>query len=195
MTEIDLCNLALSSLGHERQLSALADQTREAQLCALWIKHARQNVLSEAWWEGLALFTPLLNGVAEGGNAASSGLYRYWLPADVLRKAAYSPNGQELDIFMQDGAALLMREPQARFRMVIDEPDPEAWPHRVQLAVAATLAAVIAYPLTGSRTGADAADKHARATLSNARAANAQITRPHGEENRYTAARSSQGWS
>ena len=48
MTAIDICNMALSALGHERRISALDATSKEASLCSLWHAQARQAVLGAA---------------------------------------------------------------------------------------------------------------------------------------------------
>ena len=56
-------------------------------------------------------------------------------------------------------------------------------------AVAAELAARVAYALTGQRNTAADAREAARGALSRARADAANLTRRHGERNRYADAR------
>jgi len=192
MTILDICNLALSSLGHDRRVSDLAAQTKEACLCSLWIDTARRNVLGAAFWNGLTRASGPFDGAPDG-----EGRFRYPRPcgADALKTEAVDALGRPADILAADRDGLTLEIPRASFRVMPDADDPEDWPHDVRAAVAAELAALIAYPLTGQRgVAADARDA-ARGALSRARAANANLTRRHGEQNRYAAARSAEGWS
>jgi len=186
MTAIQLCNMALSSLGHQRQISSLAENTAEARLCSIWMDEARRSVLSAAYWPFLTRITGPDAGEPEGG-----GLFRYWMPGcgGWLRFEALDEAGRPADIAAADGASLLLRIPRASFRFVRDEPDPEAWPPEVRAAAALALAAAVALPLTGQRGQAAEARERASAALSQARARCGNLTRRHGEENRYAAAR------
>jgi len=185
MTAIDICNMALSALGHERRISALDATSKEASLCALWHGQARESVLGAAFWPGLARVTPEQDGEPEGAY------WRYPAPAcgRALRLEASAPDGSPADIVASDRGSLLLDTPRARFRFVADTEDPDLWPHRVREAVAAELAALIAYALTGQRTTAADARASAGAALSRARAEALNLTRRHGEPNRYAAAR------
>lgn len=48
MTAIDICNMALSGLGHERTIASLDEPGKEASLCRVWLAQARQSVLGAA---------------------------------------------------------------------------------------------------------------------------------------------------
>ena len=63
MTTLEICNMALSSLGHERRVTDLAAQTKEALLCSGWFATARRNVLSAAFWNGLTRRAGPFDGV------------------------------------------------------------------------------------------------------------------------------------
>lgn len=193
MTTLEICNLALSSLGHDRRVSDLAAQTKEASLCSMWIETARRNVLGAAFWNGLTRASGPFDGVPDG-----EGRFRYPRPCasgDALKTEAADALGRPADILAADRDGLTLEIPRASFRVMPDADDPEDWPHDVRAAVAAELAALIAYPLTGQRgVAADARDA-ALGALSRARAGNANLTRRHGETNRYAAARSAGGWS
>lgn len=185
MTLIDLCNMALSSLGSERTVSSLDDTGKEASLCSMWNAQARQSVLGAAFWAGLARVTPEQDGEPDGAY------WRYPAPCcgRALRLEARTPDGREADIVATDRGSLLLDAPRASFRHMPDSEDPDAWPHRVREAAAAELAALIAYPLTGQRAVAADARALARDALSRAKAENGNLTRRHGEPNPYAAAR------
>jgi hypothetical protein len=46
VTAIDICNMALSGLGHERTIASLDEPGKEASLCRVWLAQARQ---ASAW--------------------------------------------------------------------------------------------------------------------------------------------------
>ncbi len=185
MTAIDICNMALSALGHERRISALDATSKEASLCALWHAAARQSVLGAAFWAGLARLSPEMDGEADGA------FFRYPAPCRgrALRLEARAPDGAPADIAAQDGRSLLLGIPRASFRHMPDTEDPEEWTPAVRDAVAAELAARVAYALTGQRNTAADAREAARGALSRALADAANLTRRHGERNRYADAR------
>ena len=195
MTVIDICNMALSSLGHQRAITGLSDATAEARLCAAWLETARRGVLSAAFWQGLTRFTGPDDGAPD--EASGGEFFRYWMPGcgHWLRAEAYAEDGSPADIARTDANSLLLREPRASFRVVRDEEDPEAWPHDVRTAVALALAAAVALALTGQKSAAAEARERAAAALSAARERCANLTRRHGEENRYAAARRGEGWN
>lgn len=190
MTILDICNMALSSLGHERRVTDLAAQTKEALLCSTWHAAARQSVLGAAFWAGLSRVTPEQDGEPDGAS------WRYPAPCRgaALRLEASAPDGTPADIVAADGLSLLLAVPRASFRFMPDSEDPEAWPHAVRDAVAAELAARVAWPLTGQRTAAAQAAETARDALSRARAESGNLTRRHGTANPYADARR-EGWS
>lgn len=185
MTAIDICNMALSALGHERTVAGLDEPGKEASLCRVWLDQARQSVLGAAWWPGLARVTPETDGAPDGAY------FRYPAPAcgQALRLEALAPDGGPADIAAADRGSLLLAIPRARFRYIADYEHPDGWPPGVRGAVAAELAALIAYALTGQRGTAADARARADAALARARAGAADLTRRHGEDNRYAAAR------
>ena len=185
MNTLDICNMAISALGHERTVSSLDATSKEASLCSLWHAQARQAVLGAAFWPGLSRVTPEQDGEPDGA------FWRYPAPAcgRAVRMEALAPDGGPADIAAGERGSLLLPIPRARFRYVPDTEDPDLWPHRVREAVVAELAALIAYALTGQRTTAADARASAGAALSRARAEALNLTRRHGEPNRYAAAR------
>jgi len=192
MTTLEICNMALSSLGHERRVTDLAAQTKEALLCSGWFATARRNVLSAAFWNGLTRRAGPFDGVP-----GADGHFRYPHPCGrgALKTEAVDALGRPADILAADRDGLTLEIPCAVFRVMPDAEDPEDWPHTVAAAAVAELAALIAYPLTGQRGVAADARAAARDALSRARAWNADLTRRHGEENRYAAARGAEGWT
>jgi hypothetical protein len=183
--------MALSSLGHQRIITALTDQGKEALLCSTWYAPARKSVLAAADWTGLAKPSPVMQGSVSG-----HGLFYYPFPfaGDALRFKALTPAGKEADIETADHA-VLSREPELSFTYVEDIDEPDDWPQGVADAVAYDLAARIALSLTGDFRLADKAEKKAADKLSIAKAHDANLTRRHGTENRYADARHAEGWN
>ena len=81
LTEAGLCNLALLRVGQRQFITALTQNSPQAQLCALAYPHARGVVLEAAWW-------PFATRRAElallSGTTRSGWEYAYALPADCL---------------------------------------------------------------------------------------------------------------
>lgn len=85
---VDVCNLALSRLGHGKRITALTDATQEARLCSALYEQARDEVLSDFPWPGLRkavalaeITDPLIPGWS----------YAYEVPVDCLTVLALMP--------------------------------------------------------------------------------------------------------
>lgn len=193
MTALEICNLALSSLGNEVPIAALTETSKPARLCAQWLPIARRSVLSATYWAGLTKDPPAMPGMACGDGCV---LFSYHFPfaTDALRLKAKTPDGREADLDITEHA-VLSSEPFLKFTYVEDCEDAELWPPCIQEAVIHELAARIAPSLCSQRSRTADAKENARETLSLAKAHNANLTRRHGQENRYADARTSEGWA
>jgi hypothetical protein len=186
MTDIDICNMALSVLGHERPITALTDQTKEGKLCALWYAQARKHVLLAADWAGLTRTSGVVAGVDDGSGRLFA--YNQQFKGDVLRLRAQTPDGEPAEIDVADNA-ILSEEPELVFFCGYDSEDPDEWPQGVSDAVVCELAARMALSLTGQADTATYTKGLAREALSMARALNANMTRRQGVGNPYLKAR------
>lgn len=84
-TAEDICNLALSRVGHKKLIDDLAaDDTAEAKACAVIYPTVRDTLLQMFAWP-FAQRRALLAKVVETGNRDEEWAYAYALPADCLQ--------------------------------------------------------------------------------------------------------------
>ncbi len=186
MTEIDVCNLALGMLGHDRTITALDDGSAEAARCSLFLPRARLAVLGAHPWGFLALETPQL----EGGPAPDGRRYCYERPFEALRVVGLSDRAGLPVRFDYVNGLLLADAPEACVTYTLDNDNPDDWPPKVQDAVAADLAAKLAGPMGGDASQVQLARQSAAVCLLDARAADDNETAFRGVPgNRYAEAR------
>lgn len=168
MTDVDICNQALSHLG-DRQITGIDAGTTAtdalAELCATFYPRARQEALAAQRWTFAKKFAVL----AEDDTITTYGFtYAHTLPTDSLRFLRMVPGSQ---IFDTDGVTVLEISYADRkidkFKIVGTEvwsdhefvameyirdftgsDDPDLWSPHFQAAVARLLAAKLAGPLT-----------------------------------------------
>jgi hypothetical protein len=78
---VEICNLALSHLGHTKRISSFTEQSEEARLCSIFYEIVRDIVLREYKWPFASVISAL-GLVEEDPNDEWSYSYRY--PSDCL---------------------------------------------------------------------------------------------------------------
>lgn len=155
-TPAALCNLALGRIGHTRFLSSLAEDTAEAQACAVAYPHSRATVLASFPWP----FATRRAALAELAAVTRSGWgYVYSLPADFVA-ARYLYNAANVGPLetaakrtrysLEDHGTrrvLLTDEAGAELVYTADIETLAAWPVTVRDALAWHLAAELALSL------------------------------------------------
>lgn len=72
ISEIQICNMALSKLGEEQRINSFNDNTKAAQKCAIFYEPARQALLAEFLWRFARkreVLAPLVDAPSfDGGN-------------------------------------------------------------------------------------------------------------------------------
>ncbi|WP_435310644.1 hypothetical protein [Primorskyibacter sedentarius] len=147
-TDVDICNMALLSLG-ESKISALSDQTTRATVCSLFYAPVRDAVLESFPWN-FATFRAALT------LDASAPLYDF---ANQYDLSLLTPTClRVLDVegdtvkWRREGSMLLSDEDSLNARYIGQVTDENDFTPTFVLVFAARLAAEIAYPITKSRT-------------------------------------------
>lgn len=187
MTETDVCNLALGSIGHDRTIASLTEGTAESVRCALFLPRARLAVLGAHDWGFLTREDPAVLGkLAQDGRR-----YMYARPFESLRICGMTDTQGEPVKFVYVNGMLLSECAEVVISYTLDNDDPEAWPEKVLDAVAWALAMRLAGPMTGKLEKIQMARQMAITSLLDAKAADCNETRDRGEPgNRYVDARS-----
>jgi hypothetical protein len=91
LSEAGICNLALSHLGHDKQITALTDNTTAARACNTWYEQCRNEVLRAKPWPfattlaDLALVADFTDDTDPLYDANAEWTYAYAVPSDSLR--------------------------------------------------------------------------------------------------------------
>ena len=91
LSEVDICNMALSNLGIALGIQSLNDKTAEAKACAFWYPKARDQLLQSAPWNFAYTYQVLTSDGSNvpGTNFAYPGWgYAYQYPNDCLQAVA-----------------------------------------------------------------------------------------------------------
>lgn len=145
---IELCNNALQDLGEE-PVSSLAEATKAARLCNQRWPSVRDAVLRAHPWNCAMRLTELAPGSEQ---PLWKWDYQYVLPPDFLRVVALTgPAGEFIHQWEVIGGSVLCNEAApVQLAYVRRETDPVRYDPLLGEALSARLAAVLAYPLTGS---------------------------------------------
>jgi hypothetical protein len=166
MTTLDLYNMALGMIGHDRTIAALPSTETEAVRCNTFYAPARRALFALYDWKWLSVQASIT-----ATAPAVNGLYIQDAIAGMLRL---------LNITDANGIPLVHEVVAGRIhtdaatvlaRYITDNTAPDTWPPLIVDAVAAELAARICVPMTGNAQRS--ADLHAQA-LSNLQAAASQ---------------------
>jgi hypothetical protein len=147
MTTLELFNLALGMIGHDRTISALPSTSTEAVRCNTFYESARRAVFALKEWRWLAQDATITTSTTRNSDGVT---YVHAKPSGLLRVLdVTSASGTPL-IFDVVGASILTDAPTVILRYIADSTDPSAWPPIICDAVAAELAARICLPMTGN---------------------------------------------
>lgn len=170
-SEVDLCNIALNSIGH-KSIQSLNDKNSEAAIkCNVFLQPCIDAVLRSYNWNcatrriSLAMLTE---------TPAFGFSYCFQLPDDCLRVLSMSEN---YIAFKVEGRKLLCNETEAKILYISRIPVPEM-DSQLLLAVADRLATRLAYPLSNSKTLQDLMDKIAQGSIIDASCTDAQEGTP-----------------
>jgi hypothetical protein len=168
---VDICNSALIKLGAE-PISDLTDNTKEAKLCRYQYEKVRNAVLRSAPWSFAvtrALLTPTVVTLEFGDENV------FQLPADCVRVCKVNDGDATYKI---EGRYLLTDDDEVEMYYVSKDATPSSYDAAFCEAVAATLAADIAYALTQSQAMMNGLLQLADFYINQARSMNSQEQTP-----------------
>lgn len=154
---IDICNLALTRLGHV-SIQSLSEESEEARKCSVLYDRVRRTALRAHPWSFAT--TTVALAVLSGDEVLYEWDYVYQAPADILR-ALYIVDVNDKDNFkipyeLRTDRVILTDEPDARLRYIKDISDPSLFDEQFVEAFSYRLAADLAMPLTGKAEYANA---------------------------------------
>lgn len=166
-TEIGICNSALLKLGADR-ITSLSENRRPAILCNEQYPKMRQEVLADHPWNFALKRVEL---ATLDTTPAFEFDYALQLPADCLR--VLKLDHPTLD-FRVEGRSLLVNETSVNIKYIYDVTDASVFSPLFAEALAARLAADLAYPLVQSNTLHEQMMVYYEKLLRKAKAADAQ---------------------
>ena len=195
MNSIDICNLALASLGNTRAISSMAEQSTEAILCGRFYDMVRQSLLKLYPW-GFATLTDDLTVTTETHDRYD---FVYEYPEDCLRILSVHPAGDatasDYTVFSTQGDVAMIRRiatdvDDARITYVYDAQDCDTFPAEFVDALALLLASRLALPLASDGRMAQAIYQQASIAIDTAKRMCAlEQKEPPIRENKYMNAR------
>lgn len=159
---VSICNLALSALG-EARIAALDEETVAAGLCVVNYHPARRALLRRFPWA----FARARAALTLAGTPAFEWAYSHTLPANFLRLLRLANSAEtDVDRFTIEAGLVLSDEADLFLLYVSNQDDPTTFDDLFVDALAASLAARMAVPLTGDPERRKAAiDEFERLTL------------------------------
>jgi len=160
MTPVDICNKALSRLGHTESISALSDNTLAAILCNRFYNEARESLLKLYPWNFAVKNYVALTEVTTESDDTFEYVYEY--PADCLRiirlgteDDAGEPVHNVFSVKMVKGTVLWTKRivtdvEDARVQYIYDVQDVDSMPAEFVKALSLMLATDLAAPLSSS---------------------------------------------
>lgn len=177
---VGICNLALASIGHRAEVTAISppDGSQEAALCSRFYEHARDAALEAHEWS----FATKRVALADLGTPPTGWDYRYAMPNGVIRPLRVVETGttteQPYAIESDDSGTVIYTDVEnAEFHYVARITDPTKYSPSFTNALAWTLAAYLAGPLTGDLKLGEYAMQMSRAMVSQSQAADANATK------------------
>jgi len=195
MNSIDICNLALASLGNTRTISSVGDQSTEATLCGRFYDMVRHSLLKLYGWGFATVMADLT--ITEDTNDKYTYVYEY--PEDCLRvMSVYAPGdttSADYVTYTVDGDIQKVRRiatdvEDARISYIYDVQDCDTMPAEFIDALALSLASRLALPLASDGRLAQAVGQQAALAVDTAkRMCAVEQKRPMVTENKYSQAR------
>lgn len=152
ISEIEICNIALTRIGSTRTINSFDEKTKEADLCRSFYIHSRDSLLSMFMWS----FATRLKSLAMINVKYSGWNYTYRYPSECLRvlritgtsKYQLPSDSITYEVFSdENGRLILTDEPEAEISYVAIVDDSSKFDPLFTDALAWKLAAELALPL------------------------------------------------
>jgi hypothetical protein len=147
LSEVDICNLALSQLGGKFTITSLDDDTVGARLCKANYAPLRDAVLEEMDWSFAIVRSDL---TPDPDPALIDGYTKFKLPPEVLRVLSVYAGGLKLDDWALEQRFILAKHQAVSIKALESIKDTAMFSQAFTQALAARLAAELAMPLTNS---------------------------------------------
>jgi len=178
---VDICNLALSHIGDEANVSSIdpPEGSMQADLCARFYPVARDVLLEMHNWT----FAVVRVALAEVDNdLADVWAYAYAMPSDIVRAMAVYPyectdDDKGADYIIESGV-IYTNESAATIRYVAKVTDTTKFTPMFVSALSWLLASYLVGPVTKDPNRRDVVYKHFLMELARAAAANANSVKP-----------------
>ena len=159
---INIWNLALSAVGSRGSVSSETEIGREADLCRLWYPLVRDSVLKSASWPSAKTYARLAV-LAERDAAvdwvitdpAPTWRFVYAAPIDMLAPRNLASYARFSTGLWDSRRVILADEEDAILHYISQQIDVSLWDAGLTTAIAYSLAAALALPLTGKSTLAE----------------------------------------
>lgn len=149
---VEICNLALSNLGKGVPISALDEASEEARQCNQHYEHARDWLLQQFEYQFARKVQALAGLTNDWGERWG---YRYSKPNDCLKIIRIVPEVDDPDAlpvpYGLRGASIYTDLDTTTLEYTFRQDDPSTYPPQFVDALAWSLAARIAFPLTRDR--------------------------------------------
>jgi len=172
VSEVSICNSALTKVGNTQYISSLVENNKAAKICNQQYEFIRDMVLAGGLWT-FAIKRVSLAQVAT--SPAFEYTYQYQLPSDFLTDVEVSPD--QVD-YVIESDKLLTYSDTLSLRYVYRNEDPTHWSPEFVEAFATRLAVELAYPLVQSVTLKKELMEEYKLLIGDARTFNAQKGRP-----------------
>ena len=160
--EVGMYNLALSVVGSESSVASPTEESREAEICKLWYLSVVESVLRAAKWPSARALRRLallqerdfdIDWVKTDPEPPWQFAYAY--PADMLRPRQLTSWGRFITGLTDDTQSIMTNAEDAILVYTKRQLTVTAWDSNLKLAIAYTLGAYIAQPLSGKRAKAN----------------------------------------
>lgn len=158
MSEVAICNQALSHLGSDAQVVSIdpPDGSQEAGYCARFFRIARREMIELHAW-GFATRRALL--AALDVTPPAKWLFTYAVPGTAIKvDAVLAEGGTEPQLYEIENGKIYTNAPGATAVYKIDVLDTSKWPPAFANALSYLLASYLAGPIVRGREGAQAAN-------------------------------------
>jgi hypothetical protein len=168
-TKVSICSNALLMLG-DKSINSLDEGTDRAQLASNLYDSARDSLLRSHPWNCAVKRVILAPDVATPAFDYSA---KFSLPSDWLKTLSVGPDGYEVD-YKHESGKILANGTSLPLRYIFRNTVEGSWDSMLITAMELTMAAAMAYPITGSASMADLMNAKLQQHMKAARSADGQ---------------------